>query len=379
MNRLTLLLFAATFVLFGCGDSEVNTNTSGENGPNRPSFSDEYFMVPAGANSIQANVTESVPIKIFLYSKKTGDAVTGQTISYEILEEAGQATLSARNGTTTDDGSAYVDLRVGGQNTTIKVRANHPSANAVDFTVSVEPLQVGALKVNLVNTAPSIMSLFNIEVRVYRHTDFSCDKFRPFGVQPAPLFESTTPTVNTAPVFENLGTLQRFVITGIAVGDRSQTAAAGCMDNITILPDIVNDYDLLLQLIPLSPVGTYDLVSHWDFQDVIADSGAIGATIIRVLNIFENPGQAIYTEIINLVELLVGEIISGGINLFLSLTGLDDTFANMVNNFIADNEALSKIFRAGSDLRDVISNLQVHSQLTIGKLDSNYEFRGRDN
>jgi len=379
MNRLTLLLFVAFFALFGCGDSEVNTNASGDGSPNGPSFSDEYFMVPAGANSIRANVTESVPIKVFLYSKKTGDAVSGQTISYEILEEAGQATLSARNGTTVEDGSAYVDLRVGGQNATLKVRANHPSANAVDFTVSVEPLQVGALKVNLVNTAPSIMSLYDIDVRIYRHSDFSCDEFRPFGVQPAPLFESTAPTVNTSPVFENLGTLQRFVMTGIAVGDRSQTAAAGCMDNITVLADVVNNYDLLLQLIPLSPVGTYDLVSHWDFTDAIADSGAIGSTIIRVLNIFENPGRAIYNEIINLVELLVGGIISGGINLFLSLTGLDDAFANMVNNFIAQNEALSKIFRAGSDLRDVVANLQVHSQLTIGKLDSNYEFRGRDN
>jgi hypothetical protein len=379
MNRLLPLFLLLALGTVACGDSEVNTNTSGDNSPTTPGFSDQYFMVPAGPANITANVTESVPIKVYLYSKKTGEAVSGQNVSYEIVDDEGAASLAAKNGSTTEDGSASVDLRIGGQEATIRVRADHASSNAVDFLVDVRPLQVGALKVNLVNTAPSIMSLFDIDVRIYKHSDFSCDEFRPLGPQPEGLATQNAPTVNTAPVFENLGTLQRFVITGIGKGDRNQIAGAGCMDNITVQPDIVNNQDLLLQLIPLSPVGTYDAISHWDFTDALADSGSIGAIIVRVLDIFENPGQAIYNEIINLVELLVGGIISGGIDLFLDLTGLDSQFQNMINNFIAQNDALSKIFAAGRDLRDVVANLQIHSQLTIGKLDSNYEFQGRDN
>ena len=45
---------------------------------------------------------------------------------------------------------------------------------------------------------------------------------------------------------------------------------------------------------------------------------------MRILNIFNNPGQAIYDEIINLVEFAVGGIISTGIDAFLRATGLDD-------------------------------------------------------
>lgn len=379
MNYFKLILLILSLALAACGDSEVNTNASGEAGPNGPSFSDEFFMVPAGPTAVQANVTESVPLGVLLYSKKTGEPAAGQNISYEIIGEAGQASLSARNGSTVEDGSASVNLRVGSEMNTIQVRADHPSANAIEFQVSVEALAVGSLKVNLVNTAPSIMSLYDIEVRVYKESEYSCDEFRPFLPQPQALYEEIAPTTATAPVFDNLGTSQEFIITAVARGDRSQVAAGACQDNINISADSINEYDLLLQLIPLSPVGTYDVESFWDFTQALEDSGSIGATIVRVLNIFENPGRAIYDEIINLVELLVGGIISAGIDLFLSATGLDDSFANMINNFIAENEALSKIFRAGNDLREVVSNLQIHSQLTIGKLDSNYEFRGRDN
>lgn len=396
MNRLPLLstpqarqksswfavALLALSMAFGCGDSAVDTNVSTDNNPDAPSVSDLYFMVPAGNANVQANVTESVPLKVLLYSKKTGEPVGAQNITYELLDAGtGSATLSAKTGTTSEEGEAAVDLRVGGQPATLKVRADHPSANAVDFDVEVLALAVGALKVNLVNTAPSIMGLYDIDVRLYKNADFTCDEFRPLyrGDQPEPLAIQTAPSVDDAPVFENLGTLQRFVVTGIARGDRGQVAAAACMDDISVDKDRVNDLELLLQLIPLSPVGTYDVVSHWDFTDAIADSGAVGSTIVRVLDIFENPGQAIYNEIINLVELLVGGIISGAIDTFLDLTNLDQEFASLINNFIAGNDALSKIFQAGNDLRDVVANLQIHSQLTIGKLDSNYEFRGRDN
>ena len=381
MNRLSLLLLSVA-LLFGCGDSAVDTNVASDSSPNAPSVGDLYFMVAAGSPSVQANITESVPLKVYLYSKKTGEAVSSQNITYEVLDAGtGQASLSSKTGTTTDEGAASVDLRVGGQPSTLKVRADHPSANAVDFEVEVLPLDVGALKVNLVNTAPSIMSLYDIDVRLYKTADFTCDEFRPLlrGDQPEGLQLQTAGSISESPIFENLGTRQRFVVTGIARGDRGQVAAAACMDDISVDKDRVNELELLLQLIPISPVGTYDAVSHWDFTNALSESGSVGSTIVRVLDVFENPGQAIYNEIINLVELLVGGIISGAIDTFLSITHLDAKFATLINNFIADNDALSKIFQAGSDLRDVVANLQVHSQLTIGKLDSNYEFRGRDN
>jgi hypothetical protein len=374
-----VLLFAL-FVATACGDSQASSNTEVREGNDTdPKFSDEYFMVPAGAPEMMVNVTESAPLSVYLYSKKTGDPVDGQNVTFEFLEESDGVSLSALSSPTTDDGSSSVDLRAGTESTQVKVRANHPSSNAVDFTIDILPLEVGGLKVKTVNTAPSIMDLVDVEVRVYRDAEYSCDEFRPLFDPADPLTMQTAAHAGDTVTFEDLTTRSDYLITGIARGERGQIAAAGCMDSIPVQADVNRDIELLLQLIPLNPVGTYDVLSHWDFTEAIAESGAVGETIVRILNLFENPGQAIYNEIINLVQSLVGGIISGAIDTFLDATGLDEDFQNMINDFIAQNEALSKVFQAGADLRDVIANLEVTSELTIGKLSSNYEFRGSDN
>ena len=127
------------------------------------------------------------------------------------------------------------------------------------------------------------------------------------------------------------------------------------------------------------PSGRYEVTSHWDFSQAVENSGPIGATIVRVLNVFQNPGQAIYDEIIQLINYAVGGIISGSIDTFLDLTGLDQKFQNMINNAVENNDALRRVRDAGRDVRDVIANLEVTSVLTIGKLSSSYEFNGTDN
>ncbi len=370
----------ALALLVSCGDSTVSGNTSlREENDTAPRATDDYFMVPSVEPNLQVNVTEQASIEVFLYSKKTGEPVDGQSISFAMIEGADGVSLSALTSTTGAPGSASVDLRTGAAMATVTVRADHPSSNAVDFHVSILPLSVGGLRVTPVNTAPSIMDLVDPEVRLYREADFTCDEFRPLFGQPDPLTVQTTARTGEAVVFEALSTRERFVLTGIARGDRGQIAAAGCMDGVNSVADQSRDVDLLLQLIPLNPVGTYDVISNWNFEDAIADSGTVGSIVVRVLALFENPGLAIYTEIINLVDALVGGIISGALDLFLDLTNLDEQFQNLINDFIANNEALSQVFQAGSDVRDVIANLEVHSELTIGKLSSNYEFRGSDN
>lgn len=381
LRRWILVCFAVV-ALAACGDDSVNSNTVGDPDlrDGAPSISDRYFMVPAGSTDLQANLTETKPVTVLLFSKETGQPASGEKVAFEIVEtDLEQASLAARNSTTNEEGEASVGVRVGGREGTMTLVASHASANTVEFTIEVTPLAVGALKVNLTNTAPSIMRLFDIDVRLYTADQITCDEFRPFLDQLDPLMLQRAATVDEAPVFEDLSGRNSYVLTGLARGPDNQIAAASCLDNIEIRNDVVNERELLLQLIPLSPIGTYDVTSNWDFTEALADSGAVGATIVRVLDIFENPGRAIYNEVINLVRNLVGGIISGTIDTFLSITGLDDTFENMINDFIDDSSVLSRIFQAGRDVRDVVANLEVQSEMTIGKIDSSYEFRATDN
>lgn len=395
MNRsrstraLGVMLLGVGMMLSACGDSEVQSNTQvtptttgrvDTNNTTVPTIGDEYLLVPVGATTIQGDVSQTVPLKVYLYSKKTGAAVKDQIVKYEIIEGGdGGSSLTALNSTTNELGEAEAGLRTGAAEGTIKVKVDHASAAAIEFTVQVSPLPKAQVEVTLVNSAPSIMQLRDIEVRLYNNSGTSCNEFLPLRQQPDGLTSVTMPSVQDRPLFENLDIQPKYMVTAVARGQRGQIAAAGCVEDIRVAASDTSRVELALQLIPLNPVGRYDVDSFWDFSQAIADSGTVGNAIIRVLNVFENPGQAIYDEALNLVRNYLSGIVASGIDLFFSVTGLDDDIQDAINNFIEGNAVLSKVRDAGRDLRTVVTNLHVHSELTIGKLSSSYEFTGTDN
>ena len=368
-----------------CGDSQATTNTRIQDRPNDPGVDPPpatlaYFMVPNGQAQVSMHLGSTTTLRVFLYDKQTSAPVKDQTIAFEVVDATTpQAGLTARNGITVADGGAQVGLRAGGQAGQLKVRATHPSANAVEFSVEVVELPTGAIEATLVNTAPTIMALSDIEVRLHKASEFSCGEFRPLLQQPEAISQYVVPNPEERVPFEGVLAAQRYVITAIARGPRGQRAAGGCVDDIRVDAMQTTRVEVALQFIPINPVGRYDATSHWDFSKALEDSGVIGSTIVRVLNVFHNPGEALYTEIINLVRFAVGGIISGALDTFLRITGLDDNFKRLINDAIANNSVLNGVFEAGRDLREVITNLEVKSELIIGKLSSSYEFRGTDN
>jgi hypothetical protein len=377
-------LIMGVFVFVGCGDGEVRSNTSMDPNPENPGgtpgVGKEYLLVPAGGTNLTVGVAGSLPLRVFLYSKATGAGVASQGIVYEIVDGGQtQAALAARNGTTNEDGEAKVDLRAGAVSGTVRVKVSHPAAEPVEFTVLVKPLDTGTIEVRGVNTAPSIMPLTNMFVRVYESTEFTCNDFLPLRRQPDALKFYEVPTLLDAVRFEELPVAGvKYTVTATAKGPRGQLAAGGCVEDIRVAPRETTRVEVALQLIPINPVGRYDVTSQWDFSRALEDSGPVGSTIVRVLNVFNNPGRALYDEAINLIRSFIG-IGADALNGFLRLTGLDDQFERMINNFIASNEVLSKVQRAGQDLYNVVAKLKIHSQLTIGKLSSSYEFNGMDN
>lgn len=389
-NVLVLLGILGLLVapLWGCGDARVSTNVDqSRNTDDRtvPRLSDEYFMVAAGANQLIGNVTETVPIKVYLYSKKTGEPIVDQTVAYEILGDSqgdgeALATLSAFNGTTNADGGASINLRLGARPGMVSVRAAHQRSNAVDFQVDIRALETGNLELTLINTGQSIMDLRDIDVRLYRNGDVRCADFLPFEARdPGELSSVVVPNVHQKASFSELGTRERFLVTAVARGEMDQIAAAGCLDNIVVYPNEVRRQELLLQLVPLNPVGQYDAVSHWDFSQALADSGSVGSVIMSLLNVFDNPGQALYNAILSAVRNFVGGLISSGIDLVMNALNLDTMLINAINNAIESNDTLRKIRDAGRDLRDVVANLEVHSILTISRMSSKFDLRGTDN
>ena len=374
---LSIMLVAA------CGEPGLSAGNGDPQDENYdgPRATDRYFMVPAGESTIWGEVTGEVEVKVFVYDRFSGEPAAGQEVTFEVMgTQANPPHLQARAAVTDEAGAAKVRAYFGVDAGSWTVRADHAYANAVNFTLESTPVETGALRVRVENSAPTIMRLGNIDVKVYREDVLNCDYFSPYGQNGVtPLTEGNVSFAGESIDFEGLGTRNRYVVTAVARGERGQIAAGGCVNALSVSADTTSEVELLLQLVPLNPVGRYDVVSFWDFTEAIADSGAAGAVIVRVLNVFENPGQAIYDEIISLIANLVGGIISAAIDTFLDLTNLDQAFQNMIDSFIEDNAVLRQIRDAGRDLRDVVANLQVHSELSIGKLDSNYTFSGQDN
>lgn len=367
-------LFALVFV--GCGDATTD-DTGQADGQNNA-----YLMVPTAGTDIAGEVTGDVELGVMLYDRSSGEPVENAPVQFDVSDEEDEDPLSLTAGQVYSDeqGVAAVEAFLGTQEGTWEVEATNSSSNSVTFEVQILPAETGDLEVELVHPAPGIMDLSDIDLRVYRASHFDCNWFEPLLTQDEEtVADAYTPFVGDSVTVENLSVNNAYVVTAIARGEQGQIAAGGCMSSVIVQADQTTDREMILQLIPLNPAGTYDVLSHWDFTDALADAGPAGSVIVTVLDIFENPGQGIYDEIINLVGELVGGLISATIDQFLSMTGLDTQLQNAINNFIDDSDGLSAVRDAGQELRQVVANLEVHSELSIGKMAQDFEFRGQDN
>ena len=237
-------LLALGLVFSACADSTTHTPTDPvDQEPDRPDGPDvtpevgnQYLMVPNGARERVVGAGATVPLGITLIDKDTEAPVAEESISYTILEGEGLGSLTALNSTTDADGIATIDVRTMEQVGTVRVEVDHPSATAVEFSVTIEPRPVGNIDVELSNASPSIMTLRDVEVRLYRAQGYSCNEFLP--LRPAARGHrssqmAATPAESVA--FDGLDITHEYMVTAVARGaERGQLAAGGCVEDIRV-------------------------------------------------------------------------------------------------------------------------------------------------
>ncbi len=367
----------------GCGQSFIASNTEAgkdQESDDGASAAQTYTLAPAGATDLDVRVDRSAPLKVYLLEKTSGEPVSGEPIAYDVVDGRQSGSVGSEKSATGEQGEASVPFRAGSTPGEATIEAYHPKAASVQFDVTVRPKPSGRLQIELVNTGRSVMALQDISVRLYETDDLECSRFEPLASERAEslrtkLRESAGRTVE----FGALTTDRSYTVTAVARGERGQVAAGGCEEGLQIPTDGVAEKELLLQLVPLNPTGRYYATTYYDFSNALEESGVVGENIIRVLDLFEDPGGAIYEEAINLIENFVGDLVGSAFETFLDQTGLDDQFRGMINDAVQQNETLCKIREIGRDVRDVVANLEIDSELTVGRLGSNYEFSGRDN
>lgn len=365
-------LWMVGVLIAGCGGSASSGNGTGP-------ASGDYVLVPTSSATLTISAHSSRDLSVFLYDKKNGNEVTDERVEYSVKQAPDSHAVGAKRVSTDENGQATTTFFPGGVAGNAVVEVNHPKATPLQFQITATPEPTGALAATPISAGASVVQLTDVTLRMYDADDRTCDDFRPLAEQATPLQEGFREEAGEAFVFRQVPADEQVIVTARARGERGQIAAGGCTAGIDIRADQTIERDVVLNLIPLNPTGRYQVTSRWDFSEALSDSGAVGNTVVTVLDGFQNPGNAIYEQVISSIEDLVGGLISVGVDTFLSQTGLDDNFKSMINDAIQENEALCKVREAGRDLRQAVKRLEVDSELVIGQLGSKYTFRGRDN
>lgn len=335
-------------------------------------------LIPAVGGDLFVGVDSAITLGVYQYSLTTGDVMAGETVEFGVVAPSADGRLSSERVRTDSDGLAQVRLNAGAVPGTIKVRAFSPCANSLDMDVDVLELPTGNVMVSFNYPFRDVYDVSPLYVDLFPADEITCRDILTGERPPGALITLDARSVDDTVTFNSLMVDQAYTVLVVGMGAASERAAQGCADAVIPRDGETIEQVVDLYLIPLNPVGDYDVLGKWDFRDAIAESGPAGALIVQILDIFEDPGRGLLEFLLDLVEDYVGGIISLAVDFFLDITGLGDVIADAINDLIESSPFLSDIVTIGRDLRAIIAELEVLSKLNIGKLGSDFEVFGVD-
>lgn len=404
LRRIALLLLAVLFV--ACGEARLSTSDEGatERPGERPDVDlggpDETpdagpvedtvdlpdvdpadatcVLIPSVGGDPFVGVGSAIPIGVYQYDLATGTVMPEQRIAFTVVEGGTDVFLSSENVRTDADGLAQVRLNAGDRPGQATIRAQAPCSAAVEITVDVLELPTGNLSVRFNYPFRDTYDVSPVRTRLFLADELRCRDLSPGEAPFGELTEVEAPNVSAVAAFPTLQVDQEYTLVVLGIGERGEVAAHGCADAVFVRDGRTTETTVDLFLLPLNPAGDYDGLSYWDFRDALTESGEVGAIIVQVLDIFEDPGAGLFEFLLDLIEVYVGGIISVVIDIFFDITGLDDLIAGAINSLIESSPFLSDVVTIGRDLRAIIAELEVISELSIGKLSSDFELFGVD-
>ena len=388
-------------VFLGCGDSRLTTTGAGspDQTRERPAYdpdrgSNPYtpdggtpnggprccVLVPAmGDTNVAVGFDGSIDLGVYLFSLQSGEPVADETIEWR-LEGDGSAgaRLAAASSITDLSGLAQIRFNAGEAAAEFRVVASHPGANEVEYTVTVLDLPIGSIEVSVSHPAAAIYDVSPINVRLYKREDLQCSFLMP-GQYPADFFvQIDLESTSERATFDSLLADSAYTVVATGFGAIGEIAAQACLDDVFVEEGITRSVELVLQLLPLNPIGEYDVQSWWDFTDALLETGSVGRIIVDILDLFEDPGEQIIDYMIDAIGYFVGGWVSDVIEVFLDITRLDRLLGDAINDLINSSEILRDFFSLGCDLRRMVTRLQILSILSIGKIGSDFEVFGVD-
>lgn len=336
------------------------------------------ILIPGVGGERQLALGQTMDLPVYVFSLETGEEAAGVTVTYDLDIAAGiAAQLSSRRAQSGEDGRASVRLSAGQQAGTVRVRATTDCSRPLEMEIRILELPTGELEVRFRYPQRSLYDVSPVEVVVLSESEYRCAE-RGSAIGLPSVAQGQAPNTQSA---VNVGALpvdDTYTIVVTGRGQWGEGAATGCLGSVRLVEDRRTTVEVDLFLLPLDPGGDYDVASKWDFTNALEQSGPVGALIVEIIRIVENPGQGLYNFIINRINDWVGGIIGGLIDTFLQITGLASLIQNAINDVIDNNPTLTRIRQALEDIVQVVNNLEVLSYLQIGKMFGDYEVFGID-
>ena len=392
-----LLLWALSSVIIaglaGCDDNaapvrerqifvEVNPDdlpVAGVSGdPSRPST---RVLVAAGDTEKTVPINGEVELGVLLFDQD-GAMVTGEMVSFEIIDDAGEATLAAGRTLSDMNGFARVNFYAGPDVRDYQVEVRHAeAAQVVRFEISALDLPSGDLRVRFDYQGP--VELDQLEVYLVPRPTW-CDA--PYYLAPPDEVVLSQNGLSVHDSFEARGLLagERFAVVARArTAQSGSLAAAGCTGDIRINEDESRQVTVSLLLLPLDPSGNYEVINHFDFTDAIP--GQVGEVINNLVRFFGDAnnereiGGIIFDVVDRLAREAAGSI--GGLVIDLIRGWVEDDLNRLINEYIDNDgpEWLRDFFTIGTDLISVVSNMEVISEINLTKARSDGTFDGSQN
>ena len=372
-------------------DLNANDGVNNQEEPDNSSQEPEpevYLLEALGDTSLQAATGNTTSLGVRLINGES-EAVSDEAIRYEVIDSPpGSGTqMDAATVISDDDGEASNNLRVGQAVGAITVRASHEEVDdPVDFFVDVTTEPPGDMRVSVDYDTPDLMEITDVGIQIWKTSRLDCGLVDPFSTQAEPsIDEGLLPTVSDDVTFEELEANPTYTVLAVGHGPQDQVSAAGCVDDVPIQGDDLTDVVVPIHLIDLLPMGTYEVVSVWDFTEALAASGPVGAAITDAFDWIADPGQTAAGYVVDLAVDWVCDEDNYGSGSFECLAAIaagasaEGTVADFINDQIDSIGILSDFQTMAEDLKKTVEEMTIESLLTINrKMGAQGEVSGLD-
>lgn len=344
-------------------------------------------LLVAQPDEYEELVGQTIELDAFLF-KPDGAPAVGENVTFELMhgdspvDNPGDAKLLASSVQVGENGRASAQFQTGSMgDVSLTLKVSNDGSEEQFIVVHVLDLPVGQLEVTVAYDGPVPVGPVDLFLMPGENR---C----PYNPVRSPLDPVAIDRVDRAGQKVTFGPfLEGKEFTIFARGKvtleegRQSLGAGGCLDVLIIPGNDTLQVTLQMLLIPLNPVGQFDVLNHFDFTDAIP--GTLGDVIRNVDAFFNDTGNWLFDQMQNGIELLIESLLPGlGGLLADAINWVLDRFQPVIAGAIdgwIDSSApdwLKDFFIVGRDLLQIVNNLEVLSLMSFDKVASDFNLAG---